>query len=861
MIPPKSELLPDLVHFGDCEVLVVERQLRIGGRPVVIGSRAFDVLVDLLAHRDRLVTKNELLDRVWAGLVVEENNLPTQVSTLRKLLGAHVIATIPGRGYRFSAVVASDEAEPGRVVGSAAAVAAAADAGSPVRPKTNLPASRPQLIGRDADLLALEELVGAQRVVTVAGGGGAGKTRLTLALAWQQRDRYRHGVCWVGLAATSDPAALCSVVADALGVDLGAGEPLPNLLSALRPLDLLLVLDNAEHLREAVAALVATVDTEAPQVRVVVTSQVPLRIAAERVFRLRDLEVPPTSVTPADALRFGAVALFVDRAAAADSRFSLRDDNVAAVVSICRSLHGLALALELAAARVSMLGVARLADSLDQRLRLLTEPVDRDVPARQQTLRAALEWSHALLDDAAKAVFRRLGVLTGTASLELLQALANDGDDPADSSRGLDLLSDLVDRSFVELVPADDDSVLPRYRLLESPRLYALERLDEAGETSATRERHAAVMTRLFADIYPRRWDGSILIERWQALLRADIGNGRAAFAWACGTGDASSALILGTTLLHALPWSWQAERTAIADACRLLLANESVPDAIRLDAARAICRFALGSRALEMRDLALWALTLARRLGDRFGLYAAASHLACAEARLGHVEATEAALLEMRSLEDPAWPAQRLGLGADAEYLAGRTDPARVLALTRRQMALSRASGSNAWLPLLNLVDAELSAGNAQAAASYGDELLGLLHHSRDERGLAYALLNLTSVKLALDDVAGARGLAEAGWPLGSRFDLQAYWGDVLSLLAVREKRPRQAARLAGFADARYRQHQEARLGNEAKASDLAVTACRAVLGEVDFERLRGDGETLVDADIARLAFAPTDG
>ena len=252
-----------------------------------------------------------------------------------------------------------------------------------------------------------------------------------------------------------------------------------------------MALDNAEQLVDPVARLCAALCEAAPGLRLVVTSQVPLKLAAERVYRIGALAVPQGALPAAQAREFGAVALFTERAQAADSRFVLTDANAPAVIELCRALDGLALAIELAAARAPMLGVQRLASSMQDRLKLLTTSRNRAAPARQQTLRAALEWSHGFLDERERAVFRRLTVFAGSGSLAMIQQVVADpaGAGELDAWAVLDALAVLVDRSLVTVLQGDDTAE-PRYRLLDSPRAYALERLKEAGEEAALRRRH-----------------------------------------------------------------------------------------------------------------------------------------------------------------------------------------------------------------------------------------------------------------------------------------------------------------------------------------------------------------------------------
>ncbi|MFO1269848.1 MAG: winged helix-turn-helix domain-containing protein, partial [Rubrivivax sp.] len=378
------------LRFGRFELQPHERRLLAEGRVVALGARAFDLLLALAERAGRLVDKATLMDLVWPGLVVQENNLAAQMSTLRKLLGDQVIATIPGRGYRFIARL--------ETAGAASLPAAAALAPpAPQQLRTNLPVELPPLLGRDDGLAELGRLVRQHRLVSVVGSGGIGKSLLTQHVLAAQRGAYVHGVCWVELAALTGAGELPGATAAALGVQGGQGDALAALVSAVSSLSLLLALDNAEHLLEGVAALVRALLDAAPGLRIVVTSQSPLRVAGEQVLRIAPLAVPAGPVSAEAALHYGAVALFTERARAVDRRFQLDDGNVATVAEICRALDGLPLAIELAAARAPLLGLPRLLGAMQDRLAVLTQGRNRDAPARQRTLRAALEWSCELL--------------------------------------------------------------------------------------------------------------------------------------------------------------------------------------------------------------------------------------------------------------------------------------------------------------------------------------------------------------------------------------------------------------------------------------------------------------------------------
>jgi predicted ATPase/DNA-binding winged helix-turn-helix (wHTH) protein len=513
-------------RFGRFALSPASRQLLVDGQPANLGARAFDLLHALIERRERLVTKNELLDLVWPGLVVEENNLQVQVSALRKVLGPQVIATIPGRGYRFAAVLDDADSAP---AGAPVAAHVTARAPAPAAPRTNLPVDLPRLYGREQDLASLRALIAAHRLVAIVGAGGIGKSRLAQAVAGATAGSFADGAWMVELAGLVEPELLPNTVAQVLEIKVaGSGAALDTLIVALAPRSLLLVLDNCEHLLEALAALVQGVLTGAPNVTVLATSQEPLRLPAEQQYRVLPLAVPAQASAPG-AREFGAVALFEARVRAIDPRFALTEEDLPLAIDICRRLDGLPLAIEMAAARTATLGLRPVRDKLDARFKLLTGGA-RATLRRHQTLRAALEWSHNLLDDAERAVFRRLGVFAGGFTMELAQAVA--GGDALDEWAVLDHLSALVEKSLVVAEAGDP----PRYRLLESTRAYALEQL-ATGEMAETLQRHALAIRDLMARVDAANLDGELRTDQYAALVLPEQDNLRAAYAWATGDG------------------------------------------------------------------------------------------------------------------------------------------------------------------------------------------------------------------------------------------------------------------------------------------------------------------------------------
>ena len=345
------------------------------------------------------------------------------------------------------------------------------------------PDAPPTLLGRDDELLALDHLLAQHRHVTVLGAGGIGKTSLALAAAHARCHAQCDGAAWVDLSSISEPALVCAVVARALQLPVAGGDhQLPALVAGLKSLDVLLVLDNAEHLIDEVARVCNAIVTGAPTVRLLVTSQVLLKVEHERVLRLSPLGIPEVGTSAHDAMGYGAIGLFVDQARAADPRFQVTDENVGTVIELCRHLDGLALAIKLAAVRLPLFGLRGLKQRLVDRLKLLADG-SRSAPTRQQTLRAALDWSYGLLSAEEQATFRHLGVFAGACGFSLDLAAAVAGQAGQDEWAVIEHVSTLRDHSLV----VDDGADPPRYRLLESARDYALHLLAEMRELDVAR--------------------------------------------------------------------------------------------------------------------------------------------------------------------------------------------------------------------------------------------------------------------------------------------------------------------------------------------------------------------------------------
>jgi len=520
--------------FGRFRVLPHRRELLADGQPVMLGGRAYDVLMMLIEAQGAIVSKDALMARVWPDRVVEENALEVQVSTVRGAFGADrgLIRTVSGRGYQFTGEIRTQAAADERVVPDEA----------PVEPRsapspTNLPERVSEFIGRDEELRELLSLVAFHRQVTLTGPGGIGKTRLALVVARELRAGFADGVWVCEFSPLADPSLVPATVAAAVGLELAAGEvSARRVAQALAGRRLLLVLDTCEHVIGAAAELAEAVLRAASEVHVLATSREPLRAEGEQIY-----PVPPLGM-PADAgddpWQYGAVQLFAARSRASGVHLSEERQVGLEIATVCRQLDGIPLAIELAAARASALGIAELAALLDDRFNLLTSGRRTGLP-RHRTLRATLDWSFELLPETERMVLRRLAIFAGTFSLEAAGAVASSADiGPSAVMVGL---SSLVAKS---LVTVEIDGNGTRYRLLDTMRAYAFEKVDDSGERGWLARRHAEYYRDLF-----ERAEGEWVtrpIAEWLRDPAQKIDNVRTALDWTFSPdGDASIGVAL----------------------------------------------------------------------------------------------------------------------------------------------------------------------------------------------------------------------------------------------------------------------------------------------------------------------------
>ena len=466
-----------VLAFNAFRFFPVRRALYEEDRPLRLGSRAIDILHMLLERAGETVTKEQLIARVWPDTVVEAGNLRVHVAALRKALGERHIENVVGHGYRFITPV-----ERG---GAAKTVYLPQSDG--------LPACATRIFGREQTVAALERQLSERRFVTIVGTGGMGKTTAALAAAERMQSHWRQGTVFVDLASLTRPEQVPPALAAALVMERPAGMDTAAIVAALCSHHLLLILDSCEHLLEPVSVLAEQILHGAPGVRLLATSREPLRAEGEWVHRLPALELPPEPepdappLAMAQAMAYPSVQLFVERVQASAAGLALGEADVPQIVDICRRLDGIPLAIELAAARVELLGVRGLVTRLDDCCYLL-KGGRRTAKVRHRTLEATLDWSYALLGDSERSMLHRLSVFRRRFSLE--EALAIGADGRKGLEQAMDALSSLVSKSMLATVA---DTGAARYRMLETTRSYAALKLAESGEHDAITARYSAM--------------------------------------------------------------------------------------------------------------------------------------------------------------------------------------------------------------------------------------------------------------------------------------------------------------------------------------------------------------------------------
>jgi predicted ATPase/DNA-binding winged helix-turn-helix (wHTH) protein len=509
------------VLFGPFELSTAERSLTKAGEVVAVGGRAFDILAALIDKAGEVVSKDELIAKAWPDVTVEEGSLRVHLSALRKALGdgqfgTKYIENVPGRGYCFVVPIdrQADDHDDGPTSSSA----------------SNLPPPLSRMIGRDDAVRDIRTMLELQRLTTILGAGGIGKTTVALAVGHAALADFTGQVFFVDLSAVKDNEQVIGAIAAAIGLDPQFIDPEEALLRSLGRRKALIILDSCEHLVETTAEIADCILQRAPGISMLATSREALQIAGEHVFHLRPLDCPPElpGQTAVEVLSYSAAQLFVDRVGARANEFSLSDDDASVVAEICRKLDGIALAIELAAGRAAVFGVRDTIARLDLRLDLLKFG-RRTANPRHQTLRATLDWSHDHLSGGEQVVLRRVAIFAGHFALEAALAVA--AEEGMSESAVADAVGSLVEKS---LIGVRIDSRGTFYRLLDTTRSYALEKLTAGGEHESIAARHANFLIQLLES------NRIGLFELQDSDLFADsvrdcLGNLRAALEWSFG--------------------------------------------------------------------------------------------------------------------------------------------------------------------------------------------------------------------------------------------------------------------------------------------------------------------------------------
>jgi predicted ATPase/DNA-binding winged helix-turn-helix (wHTH) protein len=515
----KGPISQEVICFGPFRLSITERLLEKGGDRVQLGSRALDILIALVERPAEVVSKKELIAKVWPGLVVDEGSLRYHVSALRKALGEgrpgkRYVTNVSGRGYCFVAPISRAASPPALLSNSLA--------DSPV----GLPPSPTRMVGRDETVQLISEELTARRFFTIVGPGGIGKTTVANAVSRTMLAAFDGAVHYVDFGPLGTPSLVPNMVASTVGLPGNFDDPLAALPTFLRDRRMLLVLDSCEHLIETIAPLAERIFRAAPEVNILATSREPLQVEGEQVHRLQPLAFPldDTPLTAACALTFPAVQLFVERAASHGSDFELNDADAPIVGKVCRRLDGIALALELAAGRVGAHGIKGIASLLDGPCRLLWQGRRTALP-RHQTLSAMLDWSYNLLPEGERAILRRVSVFVGAFSLEAAQFVA--AGDILEKEQVAEAIAGLVSKS---LVAVETNHTGTLYRLLDTTRAYVLAKIVDSGEKNTIARRHA---------IYYRGFLESVEIASLTCFKRIGaveswrhVSNVRAALVW-----------------------------------------------------------------------------------------------------------------------------------------------------------------------------------------------------------------------------------------------------------------------------------------------------------------------------------------
>ncbi|HZA96546.1 MAG TPA: tetratricopeptide repeat protein, partial [Burkholderiaceae bacterium] len=739
-----SAVVPPVGYrFGRFELQPEERRLLESGAPVQMRPHALDLLLVFVERAGQLITKDELMKRVWRSVVVEENTLQAHISALRKVLGANAITTVSGHGYRFTQDVT--QIRP--------------PANTPHPPKHNLPYALTSFIGRENEITELSELLSTSRLLALTGAGGCGKTRLAIELAKQRVHAYADGAWLVELAALTDGALVPQTVANVLSIKEKLGESLLDTIAQhLASRSLLLILDNAEHLIDACARLAESLLQRCEQLVILVTSREQLRITGERTYRVPSLSVPNEEgdSTPKAITAYESARLLIERVRLHRPDFEVVPQNSAAIASICRRLDGIALALELAAPRVRIISIEELSRRLEKRFEVLSEGSRTALP-RHRTLRALIDWSFDLLTEPERTMLQRVSVFAGGWTREAAEQVF--GADAPDRTGLLELLTSLADKNLIVVETHDGDT---RYGILETVRDYARDRLLETSEQTQSQGRHLAYFLALAEKANGEKSD--VTAARWLDVLDIELANFRSALSWSIASHNDDT----GVRLALAVSWFWLV-RGYITEGRHWFSATLGANGVQSNPATRGLALRAASLFAQRQDDhaaarrMAEEALEIATQTDDRRGIADSWRSLGVVAHSLAEYSSArncyERALALFREMDDRCGTGLTLCNLGHMEVGAGHYDEAHVL--LEESVALMRALDD--WrLPhaLMNLGLATRAQGKLELARTLLDEALAGWRKMGDRAGVAQSLHNLSLVFHDCGDHLGAHSL-----------------------------------------------------------------------------------------------------